>query len=141
MHSCFYPVSARFDNFKFVNTESFCLFSCLHAPADALVFFPVRFHFMGQFVRDGCSVDYVGEEVLQAQIPRDDLCYKEIVEYAQDCYQEELGRMDINLHLKLHWLVPRKTFSDGLMCLVNDDSIKIIDMGIPYGEMADIFVE
>ena len=51
---------------------------------------------MGYFRRDGCSVDYVGEEVVhEFSIHRDVLCYKEVLEYAKDVYHIELGRMNI----------------------------------------------
>ena len=103
---------------------------------------PVRFHSQGYFRRDGCSVDYVGEEVVyEVEISRDDLCYKELMLYAHDVYDVELGRMNARISLQLYWLVPGKTLSDGLMFVGDNDAIKRIELGIGYGEKAEIYVE
>ena len=97
---------------------------------------------MGCFVRDGCSVDYVGDqEEYSVNISRDTLCYNELLERAKIVYHIQLGRVDINLSLKLHWLVPGKSFTKGLMFVGDDDAISRIDSSIPYGQIAEIYVE
>ena len=122
-----------------VNTANYF---CLGSPPDPLDWFPVRFHGMGYFRRDGSSVDYVGDKVVhEVSINRDDLCYKELMEYAKDVYHIELGRMDVKLALKLHWLAPGKNLSDGLMFVGDNEAINRMDLGTGYREMAEIYIE
>lgn len=84
----------------------------------------VQFHFDGQFVNNGRTLEYVGGEDAMSMILR-----------------EKCGIADIHRHLRLyhnisdremlHWLMPGKGLFDGLGCLANDDACMAMVKHIP----------
>ncbi|KAM3210541.1 hypothetical protein ACQJBY_064489 [Aegilops geniculata] len=108
---------------------------------DPLDNFFVRFHYYGSFQKVDGKLDYIGELVAEMFIPRDNLSYRELCNYAEDIHQVERGHCRGTYSYKLHWLLPGKKVNDGLMFLSDDDSVKRMDIGRKDGGYADVFVE
>uniref|UniRef100_M8C797 MULE transposase domain-containing protein n=1 Tax=Aegilops tauschii TaxID=37682 RepID=M8C797_AEGTA len=58
---------------------------------DPLDNFLVRFHYYGSFQQVDGKLDYIGELVAEMFIPRDNLSYRELCNYAEDIHQVERG--------------------------------------------------
>lgn len=75
---------------------------------DPLDNFLVRFHYYGSFQQVDGKLDYIGELVAEMFIPRDNLSYRELCNYAEDIHQVERGHCRGTYSYKLHWLFPGK---------------------------------
>jgi hypothetical protein len=103
--------------------------------------FCVRYHILGEFIRENDGPSYVGGTEYEVKIDMKSLCYKELYEFARDLYYMERDKINASLELKLHWLVPGKNLTNGLMYVGDDGSVNAICRGIAIGEMWAIFTE
>lgn len=82
-------------------------------------------------------LEYNDGLVVEVFVAISTLGYAEVLAHADHMYHVERGHYSY----KLHWLVPGKTLSEGLLYLNDDASVEKMDTGKTYGEFDDIFVE
>ena len=100
-------------------------------PAEAL---GVRFHFLGEFVNSGRSLQYVGGRTATSHIDRDKISMPEIKGYLRD-------HVTVKDNWRFHWLYPGLPLYAGLSLLVNDVSCLRMSKYIKDGAFVDIYVE
>ena len=105
---------------------------------DPLDNFFVRFHYYGSFQQVDGKLDYIGELVAEIFIPRDNLSYRELCNYAEDMYQVERGHGKGTYTYKLDCLPLGENLNDGLMFICDDESVKTMDIGT-IDSYADVF--
>ena len=96
---------------------------------------------MGEFIREDDGLSYVGGTEYEVKIDMQSLSYRDLYEFARDLYYMERNKANVSLELKLHWLVPGKKLTNGLMYVGDDGAIKTILRGIAAGESCDIFAK
>jgi hypothetical protein len=101
-------------------------------PAEILT---VRFHYGGEFVRIGPTMDYVGGDEAISEIERDKISLQEVKGFLKDHIPELKDAM------KFYYLMPGKELADGLLFLYNDESCIKMSNDTTEGGVADIFVE
>lgn len=100
-------------------------------PADCIV---VRFHFNGEFINDGKTVQYVGGKEAMSFLDRATLSLQRI----QQCLSEHYVTVDGQ---QLHWLFPGKDLFDGLLMLSEDKSVETLSACTTDAGVADVYVE
>ncbi|XP_048532810.1 uncharacterized protein LOC125511465 [Triticum urartu] len=94
----------------------------------------VRFHFGGQFVRIGPTLDYVGGDEASSEIERDRLSLPEIKGFLGD-------HIPVKESMKIHFLMPGKKLVDGLLFLCDDAGCMKMSEYITDGGVAEVYVE
>ena len=94
----------------------------------------VRFHFGGQFIRIGPSLDYVGGDSGMSEIERDKLSLQEVKGFVGDY-------MAVKESMKYYFLLPGSNLSNGLLFLHEDVGCMKMSEYITDGGVADIYVE
>ena len=102
---------------------------------DLLGYLVVRFHFGGEFVHDGKSLNFCGGREAISHIDRDKVSLPEVVGHLKDhCSDVEVGSL-------LHWLYPGKELNNGLRALVDDKACMDMSNTTDDGCVADVYVE
>ncbi|KAM3253519.1 hypothetical protein ACQJBY_047542 [Aegilops geniculata] len=94
----------------------------------------VRFHFGGQFVRIGPTLDYVGGDEANSEIERDRLSLPEIKGFLGD-------HIPVKESIKIHFVMPGKKLVDGLLFLCDDVGCMKMSEYITDGGVAEVYVE
>ncbi|XP_044370420.1 uncharacterized protein [Triticum aestivum] len=100
-------------------------------PAEVL---NVRFHFGGEFIRIGPSLDYVGGETRMSEIERDKLSLPELKGFLGD-------HMIVKESMKFHFLLPGRELINGLLFLFDDAGCMKMSDCITDGGVAEVYVE
>ena len=100
-------------------------------PADHIA---VRFHFNGEFINDGKTIQYVGGKEAMSFLDRATLSLQRI----QQCLSEHYVTVDGQ---QLHWLFPGKDLFDGLLMLSEDKSVETLSACTTDAGVADVYVE
>ena len=101
---------------------------------DPFEYFPVRFHFNGEFIRTGRQVQYIGAQMEVSFIDRDKVSLPEIIGHLKD-------HCNVSERALLHWLLPGKELDNGLRLLLDDKGCLEVAGTIGDGEVAEIYVE
>jgi alpha-galactosidase len=101
---------------------------------DPLDFLNVRFHFNGQFLKNGNELSYVGGTEAMSYIDRDKLSLPEVVGHLRDHFNVKEDTM-------LHWLFPGRDMTTGLRALVDDKVCQYMSDCIVEGGVAEVYVE
>jgi alpha-galactosidase len=102
---------------------------------DGLDHISVRFHFGGAAVSSYGQLQYVGGRREMSYIEVDKVSLPEIKGHLADYVVPPTDVMC------MHWLMPGKNLSSGLMLLVDDGSCQVMANHIINGGVADVFVE
>ena len=94
----------------------------------------VRFHFGGQFIRIGSSLDYVGGETGMSEIERDKLSLQELKGFLGD-------HMAVKESMKYYFLLPGRDLVNGLLFLHDDVGCMKMSDYITEGGVGEIYVE
>ncbi|WVZ64352.1 LOW QUALITY PROTEIN: hypothetical protein U9M48_013885 [Paspalum notatum var. saurae] len=101
---------------------------------DYLKYLAIRFYFGGEFVNLNGHLQYVGGRTATSYVEVDKLSFPEIKGHLADHSTES------NIQ-RLHWLIPEKELSSGLMLLIDDSSCAAMYQHLTNGAIADIYVE
>ncbi|KAJ1290290.1 hypothetical protein BS78_02G232100 [Paspalum vaginatum] len=99
-----------------------------------LDYLAIRFHFGGAFVNSNGKLEYVGGGTAMSYVDVDKVSFPELKGHLADHMPET------NV-VRLHWLMPGKDLSIGLMLLVDDASCSVMRKHITDGGVAKIYVE
>ncbi|XP_045088448.1 uncharacterized protein [Aegilops tauschii subsp. strangulata] len=94
----------------------------------------VRFHFGGQFIRIGPSLDYVGGETGMSKIERDKLSLQELKGFLGD-------HMTVKESMKYYFQLPGRDLVNGLLFLHDDGGCMKMSDYITEGGVGEIYVE
>ncbi|KAE8804787.1 hypothetical protein D1007_19203 [Hordeum vulgare] len=100
-------------------------------PTDVLA---VRFHFGGEFIRIGLSLDYVGGDIGMSEIERDKLSLPELKGFLGD-------HMTVKDSMKFHFLLPDRELTNGLLFLFDDAGVMKMSDFITDGGVVEVYVE
>ena len=98
---------------KLIEDMCFCRFfyNQFMDPAEVL---NVRFHYGGEFIRIGPSLDYVGGDTALSEIQRDMLSLPELRGFLAD-------HITVKESMKLYFLMPGRELVNGLVFLYTDE--------------------
>nr|XP_051197241.1 uncharacterized protein LOC127310625 [Lolium perenne] len=94
----------------------------------------VRFHFGGEFVRIGRSMDYVGGDQAISEIERDKLSLQEVKGFLKD-------HLEVKDSMKMYFHVPGTELAEGLVFLHDDIGCVHMAEYVCVDGVADVFVE
>ena len=97
-------------------------------------------HYFGKFQTVQGLVEYKEGMMITFPIERKDLQLQTLFSYAEDMYHIERGHCRGNHRYKMHWLVPRKSLSDGLLFIHDDSAVENMEHATPFGSSAEIYV-
>ncbi|KAE8793839.1 hypothetical protein D1007_31425 [Hordeum vulgare] len=100
-------------------------------PAEVL---NVRFHFGGEFIRIGPSLDYVGGDTAMSVVERDKLSLPELKGFLAD-------HLIVKESMKLYFLMPGRDLVNGLMFLYTDEGCMKMSDHITDAGFVVIYVE
>ncbi|KAE8817178.1 hypothetical protein D1007_05389 [Hordeum vulgare] len=94
----------------------------------------VRFHFGGEFIRIGPSLDYVGGDTAMSLVERDKLSLPELKGFLAD-------HLTVKESMKLYFLMPGRDLVNGLLFLYTDEGCMKMSDYITDAGVDDIYVE
>jgi hypothetical protein len=95
----------------------------------------VRFHYGGEFIRIGNTLDYVGGDEALSDIERDKLSLQEVKGFLRDHIPVVKDEM------KFYFLMPGKELVNGLLFLFDDAGCMKMSDHTTEGGVADVYVE
>lgn len=94
----------------------------------------IRFHFEGQFLNDGKTLEYSGGKEAMSLVYRKNFCFFDLVQsFGMHCQTKD-DKM-------FHWLYPGKEMVCGLKMVALDTDCKQIRDCVAVGSIAEIYVE